>query len=49
MGIDLFDSTIIINIEAKDATSFRASLNSAIKWISLSVEIAELAINRNNK
>ena len=33
------DSTIVIDIDAEDSTSFRASLNSAIKWIKLALEI----------
>ena len=39
MDISLNNSSILINIIAKDSTSFRASLNSAIKWISLAVKI----------
>ena len=31
MTIDLDESNIIINIDAEDSTSFRASVNSAIK------------------
>ena len=42
MTLELKDSRLIINIESKDATSFRASINSAIKWIKLSLEINEL-------
>lgn len=42
MTIELIDSKLIIDIKSNDATSFRASLNSAIKWISLSIEIADL-------
>jgi len=42
MNLKLKDNSIIITINAKDATSFRASINSAIKWIKLSVEINEL-------
>ena len=30
------------NIDAEDSTSFRASINSAIKWIKLSLEINNL-------
>ena len=33
MTIDLDGSNILINIDAEDSTSFRASVNSAIKWI----------------
>ena len=42
MTIDLDDSNIIINIDAEDSTSFRASVNSAIKWIKLALEINNL-------
>ena len=42
MTLDLDDSNIIINIEAEDSTSFRASVNSAIKWIKLALEINNL-------
>ena len=43
MTLKLVDNTILINIDADDATSFRASINSAIKLIRLSVEINELS------
>lgn len=43
MNLRLKDNSIIININAEDATSFRASINSAIKWIKLAVEINELS------
>ena len=42
MTLDLDGSNIIINIDAEDSTSFRASVNSAIKWIKLSLEINNL-------
>ena len=42
MDIALESNSIIIRIDAEDATSFRASINSAIKWIKLAVEINEL-------
>lgn len=42
MTIDLDDSNIVINIDAEDSTSFRASVNSAIKWIKLALEINNL-------
>ena len=42
MTIDLDESDIIINIDAEDSTSFRASVNSAIKWIKLALEINNL-------
>ncbi|WP_406534655.1 KEOPS complex subunit Pcc1 [Methanobrevibacter sp.] len=42
MTIDLDDSNIVIDIDAEDSTSFRASVNSAIKWIKLALEINNL-------
>ena len=42
MTLDLEGSNIVINIDAEDSTSFRASVNSAIKWIRLSLEINNL-------
>ena len=42
MDIILEDSKILINIDAEDSTSFRASVNSAIKWIKLALEINNL-------
>ena len=42
MTIDLEDDKILINIDAEDSTSFRASVNSAIKWIKLALEINNL-------
>ncbi|WP_432644881.1 KEOPS complex subunit Pcc1 [Methanobrevibacter sp.] len=42
MTINLDESNIIINIDAEDSTSFRASVNSAIKWIKLALEINNL-------
>ena len=42
MTIDLEGSSIVINIDAQDSTSFRASINSAIKWIKLALEINNL-------
>ena len=44
MTIDLVDSKIMINIDAEDSTSFRASVNSAIKWINLALQINNLTI-----
>lgn len=38
------DNVISIDINAQDATSFRASFNSVIKWIRLSLEIHNLTI-----
>ena len=42
MTIDLDGSNIMINIDSEDSTSFRASVNSAIKWIKLALEINNL-------
>lgn len=42
MTIDLEDDKILIDIDAEDSTSFRASINSAIKWIRLALEINNL-------
>jgi KEOPS complex subunit Pcc1 len=42
MTIELDGSNILINIDAEDSTSFRASVNSAIKWINLALEINNL-------
>ena len=38
----LENSTIVIKISAQDSTSFRASLNSSIKWIILSLDLLNL-------
>ena len=48
MNLELKDSKIIINIDAEDSTSFRASVNSAIKWIKLSLEINDLTTGTTN-
>ena len=42
MTIELDGSNIMIDIDAQDSTSFRASVNSAIKWIKLALEINNL-------
>ena len=42
MDIKLDGSRILIDIDAEDSTSFRASVNSAIKWIKLALEINNL-------
>lgn len=42
MEIKLKDNIINIAINAQDSTSFRASFNSAIKWVKLSLEINNL-------
>lgn len=44
MSLTLDESRILIRIDADDSTSFRASVNSAIKWIKLSLEINNLTI-----
>lgn len=38
-------NNLLINIDAKDSASFRASLNSYLRWIRLSSEILELKKN----
>lgn len=42
MDLKLDSNSIVILIDSEDSTSFRASINSAIKWIKLAVEINEL-------
>ena len=42
MTINLDGCNIVIDIDAEDSTSFRASVNSAIKWIKLALEINNL-------
>ena len=44
MTMELDGSSILINIDAEDSTSFRASINSAIKWIKLALEINNLTV-----
>ena len=44
MSLTLDESRILIRIDAEDSTSFRASVNSAIKWIQWSLEINNLTI-----
>ena len=44
MNLTLDESRILIRINAEDSTSFRASVNSAIKLIKLSLEINNLTI-----
>lgn len=44
MTLTLDNSKLLIKIDAEDSTSFRASVNSAIKWIKLSLEINNLTI-----
>ena len=42
MDVTREGNVLFLHIVAEDATSFRASLNSAIKWMKLSLEINEL-------
>lgn len=42
MDLKLEGSKILINIDAEDSTSFRASINSAMKWINLALQINNL-------
>lgn len=44
IAIDIAENVIFIVINAQDATSYRASFNSVIKWIKLSLEIHNLTI-----
>ena len=44
MSLTLDEYRILIRIDAEDSTSCRASVNSAIKWIKLSLEINNLTI-----
>jgi len=46
VAIELEKNSIKLYITSKDSTSFRASINSAIKWIMLSVDIANLSNNK---
>jgi KEOPS complex subunit Pcc1 len=42
VSIDIHDNTLKIIINAEDTASFRASLNSYLRWIKLSKEIIDL-------
>jgi len=42
VSIDIHDNTLTITITAKDTASFRASLNSYLRWIKLSKEVINL-------
>ena len=42
MDLKLDNNIIIIYIKASDATSYRASINSSIKWIKLALEVNNL-------
>ena len=47
MNLTLDESRILIRINAEDSTSFRASVNSAIKWIKLSFYIRSITSRTN--
>ena len=40
--VNVHDSTLKIIIDAQDAASFRASMNSYLRWIKLSKEVIDL-------
>ncbi len=42
VSIDIHDNTLKIVINAQDTASFRASLNSYLRWIKLSNEVINL-------
>jgi len=42
MKIKLEDDTIILKIESKDSTAFRAAMNSTLRWIKLAYDIKNL-------
>lgn len=42
VSVDIRDSTLKIVIKAQDTASFRASLNSYLRWIKLSEEVINL-------
>jgi len=42
VSVDIRDSTLKIVINAQDTASFRASLNSYLRWIKLSKEVINL-------
>jgi KEOPS complex subunit Pcc1 len=42
VSIDIHDNNLKIIINAKDTASFRASLNSYLRWIKLSKEVINL-------
>ncbi|KZX12676.1 KEOPS complex subunit Pcc1 [Methanobrevibacter filiformis] len=42
LNLAIKDNFIHITIDSQDMTSFRASINSIIKWIKLSLEIINL-------
>ncbi|MBQ6219092.1 MAG: hypothetical protein IJJ47_05115 [Methanosphaera sp.] len=40
--IELIDNTILIKINSNDVVSLRASINSYVRWINLSLEILKI-------
>ena len=42
VNIDIIKRTLKIDIDAKDTASFRASLNSYLRWIKLSYDVINL-------
>lgn len=44
--IDKDNSAIILNVEAKDTTALRASLNTYLRWISSNIEALEVIKKR---
>jgi len=42
VSVEIYESTLKIVIDAKDTASFRASLNSYLRWIKLSNEVINL-------
>jgi KEOPS complex subunit Pcc1 len=42
VSINIHENTLRISIDAKDTPSFRASLNSYLRWIKLSYEVINL-------
>ena len=42
MHLYLQDNILYLKLQAKDVTSFRASLNSSIRWIILSLDMLNL-------
>ncbi len=40
--LDIHENTLKITIDAQDTASFRASLNSYLRWIKLSYEVINL-------
>ncbi|MGB9838424.1 KEOPS complex subunit Pcc1 [Methanothermobacter sp.] len=42
VSLDLEDDRITISISARDPASFRAALNSSLRWVRLSMDMMEL-------